>query len=79
MDAKQQCTFDDEAVAVEFFKIVKHRLLDISHLAVLAGSGTSTFQLTNAFGNPAVRLAQERDYIQIDIPGPGPSADKRFF
>jgi len=45
--------------------------LDINHWAALAGNGMSTFQITNAFGNPVERLVQEGDYVKIDIPGLG--------
>lgn len=78
MDAEEVRDFDDEAAAIEFFELVKHRLLDVNHWATLAGNGMSTFQLTNAFGNAVERLAQQGDYIKIDIPGPGSSAGKGY-
>lgn len=78
MDVVEKRSFDNEAEAIDFFELAKHRLLNVNHWAALAGSGLSTFQLTNSFGNPVERLAQEGDYFKIDIPGPGTSLGKGY-
>ncbi len=78
MDAEEQRLFTDEAAAIEFFELVKYRLLDVNQWASLTGSALSTFQLNNTFGNPVERLAEEGDYIKIDIPGPGSSVGKGY-
>ena len=78
MDAVEERVFNDEAAAIEFFELVKHRLLAVNHWASLTGSALSTFQLNNHFGNPVERLAEEGDYIKIDIPGPGSGVGKGY-
>lgn len=74
MDAQEKQSFDEEATAIEFFELVKYRLLDVNHWGQVAGSAMSTFQLTDALGYPIERLAQQGDFIKIDIPGPGSGA-----
>jgi len=78
MDAEEARSFNNEVDAIEFFELVKHRLLDVNHWSLFAGNAMSAFQLTNAFGNPVERLAQEGDYIKIDIPGPSSSVGKGY-
>lgn len=74
MDVVEKRSFDDELSAMDFFELVKHRLLDVNRWSALAGTALSNFQLTNNYGNLVDRLVQEGDYLRIDIPGPGSSA-----
>lgn len=74
MDVVEKRSFDNELEAIDFFELVKHRLLNVNRWSALAGSALSNFQLTNSYGNVVDRLVQEGDYLRIDIPGPGSSA-----
>ena len=78
MDAIEKRTFENEAAAIDFFMLAKHRLLNVNEWSLLAGNGLSEFQLTNAFGNPIEGLAKEGDYLKIDIPGPGSSTGEGY-
>jgi hypothetical protein len=78
IDAVEQLSLPDEAAAIAFFPIVKERLLNVNKWAEIAGESLSTFQLTNAFGNPVERWAEVGDYLKIDIPGPGTSLGKGY-
>lgn len=71
MDVVEKRSFEEELAAINFFELVKYRLLDINRWSSLAGNQLSKFQLTNAFGNPIEGLANTGDYFKIDIPGPG--------
>ena len=44
----------------------------------LAGGLSASFSLESSVGNDAGRLAQINDYLQIDIPGPGPVAGNGY-
>ncbi len=78
MDVVEKRVFDDEATAIAFFQLVRTRLLDVNRWASLAGTEMSSFQLTNTHGNPVERLAEEGDYLKIDIPGPGTKIGKGY-
>lgn len=77
MDVVEKRSFDDEADAIDFFEVVRHRLLDINKWSALSGS-LSKFQLTNSFGNLVKRLVQEGDFLKIDIPGPSAGVGEGF-
>ncbi|MES1249401.1 MAG: hypothetical protein ABUL46_01885, partial [Chitinophaga rupis] len=50
------------------------RLLNPPIWHELAGWASAHFKLVGADGNEVSRLAEEGDYLRVDIPGPGPSA-----
>ena len=64
----------DEAEA--FFKLACKRLLNVNAWGEI--SGMSDFQLHDQNGIKVNREAQEGDYIQINIPGPGPQSGDGF-
>ncbi len=70
-DTSHSITLKSEGEAVDYFKIVKNRLLDVSNWHSLAGEGTADFQLTDSAGNPVNRTAQIGDHFKINIPAPG--------
>lgn len=71
MDVIEQISLVNEEAAIDFFLIVRERLLAVNNWGKLAGTALSAFQLTNSFGNRVDRLVEIGDYIKIDIPGPG--------
>lgn len=66
----------DEAEA--FFRSVSARLLDVNNWKSYAGKISADFQLIDINGHKAERPVKEGDYIQIDIPGPGPQSGDGF-
>jgi len=60
--------------AVDTFTRACKRLLNPPVWHDLAGSLSASFTLKSPDGGEANRLAQINDYLQIDIPGPGPAA-----
>lgn len=78
VDAVEKISLADEATAIDFFGVVKERLLSVNKWAEFAGTNMSTFQLTDAFGNQVNRAAEEGDYLKIDIPGPGTALGKGY-
>ncbi|WP_316789104.1 hypothetical protein [Pedobacter frigoris] len=71
MNAVEKIELASEAEAIQFFKTVKGRLLDVNRWTEIAGVGMSEFFLTDADGNLVQRKATNGDHIRIDIPGPG--------
>lgn len=66
---------DSVETARQFFQVARERLLDVNKWQQLCGGVGSTFRLRNAHGEPVgYRLPEVGDYMQIDIPGPGPQA-----
>lgn len=78
VDVAEQIALSDEATAAAFFYVVKERLLSVNKWSDFAGTAMSAFALTDSSGNPVNRLAQEGDYIRIDIPGPGTGLGKGY-
>ncbi|MCJ0743693.1 hypothetical protein [Pedobacter montanisoli] len=78
VDAVEKLSLADEATAIDFFRVVKERLLSVNKWAEFAGTNMSTFQLTDASGNLVNRAAKEGDYLKIDIPGPGTALGKGY-
>ena len=78
LDTTSKAAFPSEAMAKEFYKVAKHRLLSVSGWAGLCKVPVSVFTLINAAGNPVNREAIEGDYIKIDIPGPATNAGDGF-
>lgn len=63
--------FTNENEAINFYEIVKQRLLHVNNWQQLAGMATANFILTDKEGNDVEREAREGDYLKINIPGPG--------
>jgi len=78
MDVMEKRSFENKAIAIDFFKTARHRLLDVNRWAKLTGHELSSFQLVSSFGNPVEGLAGNGDYIRIDIPGPGTSVGQGY-
>ncbi|MEJ2903572.1 hypothetical protein [Pedobacter panaciterrae] len=78
MNAVEKVELASVAEAVDFFKIVKERLLDINQWAKIAGTEMSNFYLTDSSGHQVSRFAIDGDHIKIDIPGPGTVAGKGY-
>ena len=59
--------------AIQLFASASDRLLNVNKWeSYCNGLLTADFKLCDPAGNEVERLAQERDYFKIDIPGPGP-------
>lgn len=70
-DTSSSVKFAIELEAIEHFKVVKSRFLNITKWSDVSGKGSADFQLTDSLGNPVNRAPQQGDHIRIDIPGPG--------
>lgn len=68
----------DIALARDFYKIARERLLYVHNWGKIAGGLSADFQLTDAHGKEADRLAQQGDHFRIDIPGPGSKAGEGY-
>lgn len=67
--------FNSVETAQKFFRVARERMLDVNNWQQICGGSSSTFRLRNAQGEPVgYRLPEVGDYVQIDIPGPGPQA-----
>ncbi len=67
--------FDSVETARQFFRVARERMLDVNNWQNICDGLSSTFRLRNAQGEPVgYRLPEVGDYMQIDIPGPGPQA-----
>ena len=71
MNAVEQVQLNSEMEAIDFFQVVKQRLLDVNRWGEIAGAGLSEFYLTDGKGDLVQRKAITGDHIRIDIPGPG--------
>ena len=61
--------------ARQFYKVARERMLDVNNWKQICDGLSSTFRLRNAHGEPVGhRLPEKGDFLQIDIPGPGPEA-----
>jgi hypothetical protein len=61
-----------------FYELVKNRLLDVNYWHNLAGLFSAVFSLVDANGIEVDRLADNGDFIKIDVPGPGSSDGDGF-
>ncbi len=67
--------FDSVETAREFFRVARERMLDVNNWQQICGGASSAFRLRNAQGEPVgYRLPEVGDYMQINIPGPGPQS-----
>ncbi|HOY06384.1 MAG TPA: hypothetical protein PLO67_13330 [Saprospiraceae bacterium] len=71
----ETAAFDTVEEARQFFRVARERMLDVNNWQHISDGLSSTFLLRNAHGEPVGhRLPEVGDYMQIDIPGPGPQA-----
>ncbi|GGH57253.1 hypothetical protein HNQ91_000177 [Filimonas zeae] len=68
----------DEETALAWFDILALRLKDVNNWNKWCGFLSSGFQLTDDKGNKLALAAAEGQFIQIDIPGPGPIAGNGY-
>ena len=73
-DIEDSVTFNNREEAVDAFKRAYKRMLNVNIWHKLSGFASADFLLRNKQGNETNRLAEEGDYFQIDIPGPGPAS-----
>ena len=78
MNAVERVELASIADAIDFFKIVKERLLDVNQWTKIAGTKMSNFYLTDSSGHQVSRSAINGDHIKIDIPGPGTTTGKGY-
>lgn len=71
MNVIEKIELESEAQAIQFFQIVKVRMLDVNRWSEFAGIISSDFSLTDFDGLAVNRIAKNGDYIKINIPGPG--------
>jgi hypothetical protein len=57
--------------AQESYQTAAKRLLNVNGWHAYAGRSTAAFQLYNIAGDAVNRTVQEKDYLSINIPGPG--------
>jgi hypothetical protein len=57
---------------IELFRASSQRLLDVNEWHLLCGPPTARFEVVSPQGVPVSRMAMERDFFRISIPGPGP-------
>lgn len=69
---------DNHADALAFFEKVKQRLLNVNYWYELCEFPATTFTLISGDNKKINRLAKEKDYIRINIPGPGTRAGEGF-
>ena len=70
-DTESSVDLDTEEEAKAHFQIVKERLLNIRNWRNISIGSPTDFRLTDRDGTEVHRPAQEGDYFNIDIPGPG--------
>lgn len=76
IDVVEKITADSPYKAENLFQHSSIRLLSINNWDVYAG--ISGFQLLDKSGVRVDRLAEEGDFVRIDIPGPGTNAGKGY-
>lgn len=77
-DTESEQIFTTEEDAVQFYAVVKQRLLQVNRWQEWAGAATAAFWLTDAAGNEVERHPQAGDHFKIDIPGPGTQTGDGF-
>jgi hypothetical protein len=68
MNAVEEKVLATTAEAIQFFEMLKERLLNVNEWGKMAKLPMSTFCLTNAQGQKIEGNAKEGDYFKIDIP-----------
>jgi hypothetical protein len=69
-DTSEEVILNTLNEAIEHFKIVKRRLLNVSEWHSISGKASADFTLTDYKGNAVDRLAREGDFFKIKIPAP---------
>lgn len=64
--------------ATMIYERAVQRLTDVNQWQSIANAALSEFQLTDETGQLMHRVAQEKDYIRIDIPAPGTQAGEGY-
>jgi hypothetical protein len=70
-DTEAELQLDTIAEAVQHFKTIKTRLLNVSGWGALSGMAPADFRLTDENGREVSRPAQKGDYFRINLPAPG--------
>ncbi|RZM21059.1 MAG: hypothetical protein EOO88_34390, partial [Pedobacter sp.] len=78
INARAEVSFDDPQAVHSHYEIVKGRLLDVNGWCHHAKLPVTSFKLFDEKCRVAERLVQEKDYIRIDIPGPGPKTGQGY-
>lgn len=78
IDLECKCTYPDTLTASKAFDKASRRLLSPSKWNSLVGDLSANFTVFNADGNCAGNDIREKDFLRIDIPGPGSSAGKGY-
>lgn len=78
VDISSHVEFNSNAEALAFFKIVKHRLVNVNRWDIICKAPSSTFRLVNAKNQEIAGLVNEGDYIKINVPGPGTKIGEGF-
>ncbi len=71
---EQSISLDNVDEAKTIFKIACGRMHDVNSWHKLTGFGSAEFSVKDTHGIIVERPVQLNDYLQIDIPGPGPVA-----
>ncbi len=72
--AEDSVSFNNVDEAKIAFKLACSRMHDINSWHRLSGFASAKFSLKDSHGKNVERSAQLDDYVQIDIPGPGPAS-----
>ena len=73
-DVRHSKTFDKHEKALDAFKRAYKRMLNVNIWHKLSGFASAKFLLRDQQGDETNRLVEVGDYLQIDIPGPGPAS-----
>ncbi|MDQ3017263.1 MAG: hypothetical protein M3R25_11170 [Bacteroidota bacterium] len=73
IEAEATIEFPDIDEAMNFYEVVKERLLNVNQWHHIAGFISAKFQLTDSNGNFVNRVPHVGDLFKIDVPGPGTS------
>lgn len=75
LDCFKTVNLSSQEEATRFFERIRSRLLDVNRWNEITKAPSATFTIKDASSRTMERIVQKRDYIRIDIPGPGlPSA-----
>lgn len=77
-NAEETIELSSEQEAIDFFRVVKNRFLNVNEWYKIAELPMSAFKLTDYSGQEVNRPVIEGDYFRIDIPGPGTQTGKGY-
>jgi hypothetical protein len=78
INARSEVSFDNPIDVHSYYEVVKGRLLDVNSWCLYAKLPVTSFKLFDEKCRVAERLVQEKDFIRIDIPGPGPKTGQGY-